>query len=108
VDALAAGLVDELGGFDTALATVKQAIGLKPDQSINLVRMPKRLPIMQRLLKLVTGESDGIKSTFADILGLDDLIGAGVRRQIGPISRDLEFLRPPVGRLQMPPIRFQY
>ncbi|MDH3701067.1 MAG: signal peptide peptidase SppA [Alphaproteobacteria bacterium] len=108
VDALAAGLVDKLGGFDTALATVKQAIGLKPDQSITLVRMPKRLPIMQRLLKLVTGESDGVKSTFADILGLEDLIGDGVRRQIGPIARDLEFLRPPVGRLQMPPIRFQY
>ncbi len=108
VDALAAGLVDELGGFDTALAAVKKAIGLKPDQSVTLVRMPRRRPLFERLLQMATGDGDEIKSTIAEMFGLDDLVGDGVRRQIGPISRDLEFLRPPVGRLQMPPIRFQY
>ena len=107
VDALAAGLVDELGGFDTALAAVKQAIGLKPDQSVTLVRMPKRRPILERLLRLATGDDEEIKTTLAEMLGLEDLIGEGLRRQIGPIARDLEFLRPPVGRLQMPPIRLR-
>jgi protease-4 len=107
VDALAAGLVDELGGFDTALAAVKQSIGLKPDQSITLIRMPKRRPIMERLLKLVTGENDEIKSTLVEMLGLERLIGDSLRRELGPLTRDLEYLRPPVGRLQMPPIRMQ-
>ncbi len=107
-DALAAGLVDELGGFDAALAAVKRAIGLKPDQSITLVRMPKRLPTLERLLKLVTGDQDEVKSTLVGMLGLEESIGDGLRRHLGPISRDLEFLRPPVGRLQMPPIRIRY
>lgn len=108
-DAVAAGLVDRLGGLETALAIVKEMIGLKPDESVTLVRLPARRSPVEALLRLATGDGGGDASgALVEAFGLDRLIGDGVRRYLGPIARDLDYLRPPVGRLQMPPIRFGF
>ncbi len=44
------GLVDELGGFDVALAAAKQLAGLRPDAPVELVTFPRVKPFWQRLL----------------------------------------------------------
>jgi len=41
VDGKAIGLVDEIGGLMTALAIAKQKAGLKPDEEIKIVEIPK-------------------------------------------------------------------
>lgn len=48
--ALQVGLVDELGGFRTALATAKELAGIDADQEVSLVILPERRTILQELL----------------------------------------------------------
>jgi len=45
------GLVDELGGFDTALDLARQEAGLSPEESVRLVDFPKVLPWWEQILK---------------------------------------------------------
>jgi protease-4 len=49
--ALERGLVDHLGGFDTALAAARELAGIAPDARVTLVDYPKRLPWWQQLLE---------------------------------------------------------
>ncbi|MCB2107658.1 MAG: signal peptide peptidase SppA [Rhodobacteraceae bacterium] len=51
VDALDAGLVDELGGFSRAVDYTKERIGLAPDDSVWLVPYPKPEDPFKTLLK---------------------------------------------------------
>ena len=44
------GLVDELGGLRLALSMAKVAAGLEPDESVDIVTLPKRIPLWQRLI----------------------------------------------------------
>ena len=44
------GLVDELGGLDTALRILKKKAGIRPDARIELVEYPKRKSLLELLL----------------------------------------------------------
>lgn len=48
--ALEVGLVDQLGGFRTALATAKELAGIDADQEVSLVILPEQRTILQELL----------------------------------------------------------
>ncbi len=49
--ALDRGLVDEIGGFDTALSAAKKLAGIPEDSSVRLVDYPKPRPWWQRLME---------------------------------------------------------
>lgn len=49
--ALEKGLVDELGGFDTALAAAKKLAGIDADVAVTLLDYPKVLPWWQEMLE---------------------------------------------------------
>ncbi len=69
--ALALGLVDELGDMDTALKRAREAIGLKADAPVSLDVYPRPKSQIERILELLTlsGSSlrEGIR-TFAPAL----------------------------------------
>ncbi|MBI5119740.1 MAG: signal peptide peptidase SppA [Rhodospirillales bacterium] len=56
--ALKAGLIDELGGFDAALAAARKAAKLDADAKIQLVYQPKPLSPVEKMLSLL--ESGGL------------------------------------------------
>jgi protease-4 len=47
-DAKELGLVDELGGYDTALRLAREAIGLEPDADVRLKVLPRRRSPMEK------------------------------------------------------------
>src|SRR5579872_1672343 len=49
-DAKNLGLVDELGGFDEALALVKKAIGVSPAQDVKIELFPRKKSLLQTVL----------------------------------------------------------
>ncbi len=57
-DAKALGLVDELGGFDTAVQAVKKAINLADGDDINLKAFPKRKKLYELLLPRAAASSE--------------------------------------------------
>jgi protease-4 len=57
-DAKAIGLVDELGGFDTAVQEVKKAINLADGDDINLKVFPKRKKLYELLLPRTAASSE--------------------------------------------------
>lgn len=50
--ALEIGLVDEIGGFSTALKSVREALGLPEDAPLNLVRQPEAKSFWEALAEL--------------------------------------------------------
>lgn len=44
------GLVDELGGLQLAVSLAKAKAGLKPDESVDIVALPKHIPLWRRLI----------------------------------------------------------
>jgi protease-4 len=50
-EAKARGLVDELGGMDTALAILKKKAGIPASENVSLVMYPPRRTILDLLLK---------------------------------------------------------
>jgi protease-4 len=74
------GLVDELGGFDRALALAKETVGIAPQQAVELRQFPEALTPWQEVLELLNGSP-----------GLIHAVGAW-----------LQLLRP--GVLSTPPI----
>jgi len=51
VQALERGLVDHLGGFDTALAAARELAGINPEARVSLVDYPKTLPWWKQILE---------------------------------------------------------
>ncbi len=103
-DAKAHGLVDEVGGFSTALKIVKKVLGLASDAPVELFVLPRpQTPLEQLLAALGEG---GVGAAISSLL----LASAGaVAKGWDPdldAARDLvEALRPSAGVLRMPPIR---
>jgi len=71
-DAKALGLVDELGGFPTALNLARQAAGLAKDEPVNLKPFPKEKSIIERLIESLmkqgSDEDDLTNQTMVDVL----------------------------------------
>ena len=70
-DAVQIGLVDALGGFDTALEAVRQEIGLEPEASLDLQLFPRPRSFLQMVLQ----PQDGYVNVFGDALRGGAVVG---------------------------------
>ena len=57
--AKALGLVDELGGLDTALSIAKEQAGFAADDEVNLIVLPKQKPFLEELLERMVEDMEG-------------------------------------------------
>ncbi len=96
-DAKGLGLVDEVGGFATALKLVRQAIGLAPDAEIRLKVFPRPKSTLDLLLAREPENSEGNTAEAAVL--------AQTIRALRPATRVLRTvgLAQPPGVLAMPP-----
>lgn len=104
-DAKAVGLVDALGGYQTALDEVRRTLDLEPGAPIELTVLPEQLSPFNRLRKAL---SSGVPITVA----LMDLVSGGAPdpvesmvKALEPVIGDASTLKPPAGLLQLPPFR---
>jgi protease-4 len=102
------GLVDTLGGLNDAIAAAKAAAGLKPEDSITLTEYPAPRTPLERLFSLMADEGESLSIQIVDMLGLRRVFADAIEARLGPLVHDLDLLRPPAGRLQMPPMRVRY
>ncbi|HYD29460.1 MAG TPA: signal peptide peptidase SppA [Azospirillaceae bacterium] len=67
--ALALGLVDELGGFETALARARAAAGLAADAEITLTVYPKPRSVFEEVMEVALGVSEvrALSSVLTDM-----------------------------------------
>ncbi|MCG8543090.1 MAG: signal peptide peptidase SppA [Alphaproteobacteria bacterium] len=105
--ALNNGLIDRLGGLAEAISVVKEALDLAPDDEIMLQQMPRPQTPFEQLLRALSSGQIGMVAMLAEWLGMERLSAQTLEAKLGPLADDLELLRPPVGRLQMPPIRLR-
>jgi protease IV len=89
------GLVDALGGFETALALAKEKAGIAADRDVTLKTFPPASNAPGALLARLMGRSDGN----------DDASRAtGMLAALRPLLWRLELAAQPPGALTMPPI----
>ncbi|MCD4749173.1 MAG: S49 family peptidase [Thermoanaerobaculales bacterium] len=67
VQALEKGLVDELGGFDTALAAAKKLAGIDADIDVALLDYPKIVPWWQQMIEKKKGEEAAVAELTATL-----------------------------------------
>jgi len=91
-DALARGLVDELGGYPRAFAAVREALSLGPDAPLRLREFPERKGLLQQLL----GEEPDNSGSGALAQLLEHL------RPVMELARTLGLYGPPPGPLGLP------
>ncbi len=91
-DAKAHGLVDVLGGFDTALDLAKKAAGIAANEDVTL--------------KLYPPPERGIRAIIASLLsgGADDLLAPRLLGALKVETERLNMMLAPPGALVMPPI----
>lgn len=53
------GLVDELGGLDTALSIAKEQAGFSADDEVNLIVLPKQKPFFEQLMERMIEDMEG-------------------------------------------------
>jgi len=92
-DAKARGLVDALGGFDTALALAKQAAGLPADQDVTLKLYPAPKSEFDQLLARLSGGELGDDGT---------LLPAKLASFLRSNLQQMELMLAPQGALTMP------
>jgi protease-4 len=92
--AAALGLVDKLGGLDTALVLARQAAGLGADAEITVRQFPAPRPAWQRALEVLRGRTEAeVPSATAARL-------APLLRQLAPLARvsgEPALIMPPLG-----------
>jgi protease-4 len=97
-DALAAGLVDELGGLSKAIDYTKTKVGLQPTDAVELVAFPKP---KGRLAELLSGLGNpdlpfGIASALQTLLRIGEIVT--------PVMNELESANRPGTQLYMAPV----
>jgi protease-4 len=85
--AKALGLVDELGGLDTALDLAREAAGLPPDRSVQLALYPKPESALDRALSVALGRSRSADTTLARLEGWAKLLAPLVSEPGGELLR---------------------
>jgi protease-4 len=112
-DAKELGLVDELGGFRTALRLTKQAAKIKDSDEVNLREYPRRKTGVQAILAEIQGErgdsSEDYGPATADARAVS--IGEAYGRELLPFLRRLKqagVLDQRQELLSMPPLRLSY
>jgi protease IV len=101
-DAKAKGLVDELGGYDTALRLARVAANLDAAAPITLKTYPPQREARTVLLDWLTGRAD------------DDNVGVALLaetmrlgRIVAPLAREIEAVTSPAGAVQMPLVQIR-
>jgi protease-4 len=82
LQAIENGLVDEVGGFDIALAEAKGLAGIAPDEKIRLVDFPKARPWWQQFVKSKSDEQAAVQAALAE---WETLMRTGVVRLPGEV-----------------------
>jgi protease IV len=93
------GLVDALGGFETALALAKKAADIPADHDVTLMPFPPVNNSPAAVLARLLGRDGGSAGARA---GLAPVLAA-----LGPLLRDLELVLAPPGALTMPPLELR-
>jgi protease-4 len=83
------GLVDRLGGLETAMAAAREAAGLAPEPPLDLVVLPEAPSALQQLLRLTSGARTGTESL-------------ALLHRLAPLLHQLDPLAADRGLLQMP------
>ncbi len=93
-DAKALGLVDELGGYDTALKLVKKAANIPESEEVNLKVFPAKKTFLQRLMAGNPDNSE--KEATAEVLVRTLQVIQPVARRLGVLTglRDRELMMP--------------
>ena len=81
-DAKNLGLVDELGGFDTALKLAKKAAGISENEDVKLVMFPHRKNFVESLLQREgpdNSEREGASAALAGMLKALQPVARGLR-----------------------------
>ena len=81
-DAKNLGLVDELGGFDTALKLAKKAAGIPENEDVKLVMFPHRKNFVESLLQREgpdNSEREGASAALAGMLKAVQPVARGLR-----------------------------
>ena len=66
-EAVKNGLVDRLGGLDSAMVIARQAIGLSPEAQVTVVRLPHPPSTLETLKRLISGGPFGQDAVMARI-----------------------------------------
>jgi protease-4 len=98
-DAKALGLVDELGGLETALVFAREAVGIEADAPVRLKVFPERKPPWQLLME--RGDNRTTIAALRRVLELVEPV-AYLARQLGQLEKE-----PPVGVLRMPELKYE-
>jgi protease IV len=85
-DAKALGLVDELGGFDTALNLVKKAINVSEKDEVNIVVFPRQKTLFESIL-----ERGGADSSDKEAVGALAAMGE-MLKVMQPVAREMHTL----------------
>jgi protease IV len=89
-DAKAIGLVDELGGYATALRLVRQAAKLAPDAPVDLKVFPERKTLLQALIERESGQpSDDTALAVRALAELRPVMREAARLGLGPYRGEL-------------------
>ena len=78
-DAMEVGLVDELGGLDTAFRLAREAIGLEPDEDIRIRVFPREQTPFEQLFGEKPDSSEGRASMLRTIRRLQSMIRTAER-----------------------------
>jgi protease-4 len=101
-DAKARHLVDELGGFGTALALAKAAAGIAADSDVTLKTFPPANDSPAAVIARLMGRSvpgEDARSTASRLAALDRMLAT-----LTPLLQRLDLAAAPPGALTMPPI----
>jgi protease-4 len=86
-DAKALGLVDELGGFDTALQVVKRSINVSPDKDVKLVVFPHKKTLWETLTQRAMADNSDKEALDANAAVLREMLHV-----VQPAARELHAL----------------
>jgi protease-4 len=100
-DAKARGLVDALGGYDTALALAKSAAGIAADQEVTVKLYPPAADPAQRLLARLTGREDD-EEERAKVTMLEHALSV-----LGPVLQQVDLMSSGQGTVVMAPIEIK-
>jgi len=85
-DAKALGLVDELGGFDTALNLVKKAINVGEKDEVNIVVFPKQKTLLESIMER-GGADNSDKEAVGALAAMRDML-----KVVQPVAREMRAL----------------
>ena len=85
-DAKALGLVDELGGFDTALNLAKKAINVGEKEEVNIVVFPRQKTLIESIM-----ERGGADNSDKEAVGAVAAVGE-ILKVVQPVARQMHAL----------------